>query len=149
MNINGIVSQFLAEERSVAVLLDQPQVEALARSAVSFYCGYTDLTSHPNTKLEDITLDTEISISEWAVIKPLFLLYVERETALQIEATGMQGVSGYGRGSSEVNSEIANLEREFPQKVSCFGVITVGGDAAADPNATGSFFPHGFNYPIF
>lgn len=149
MNINDIVSQFLTEERSVAVLLDESQVEALARSAVSFYCGYADLAAIPDTKLSDIGPDTEITAAEWAVIKPLFLLYVERETALQVEATGMQGVTGYGRNSSEVNSEIANLEREFPQKASCFGAITVGGDAAADSNTARGTFPFGFNYPIY
>ena len=148
MNLGEIVSQFLAEERSVAVLLAESQVHALAVAAVSFYCGYNDLASCPDTELSDITATAKITISEWAVIKPLFLLYVERETALQTEATGMQGVNGYGRNSSEVNSEISNLEREFPQKASCFGAITVGGEEAAS-NAFGSYFPHGFNYPIY
>lgn len=149
MNINGIVSLFLAEERSVAVLLSESQVEALAKAAVSFYGGYADLASCPNTTLSDITPELEITISEWAVIKPLFLLYVERETALQIEATGMQGVTGYGRNSSEVNGEISNLEREFPQKASCYGAITVGGDEAANPDSVIAHFPFGFNYPIY
>ncbi len=149
MKISDIVGQFLAEERSVAVLLDESQVEALAKSAVSFYCGYADLASCPNTSLKDITGDAVLTISEWAVIKPLFLLYVERETALQTEATGMQGVTGYGRNSSEVNMEIANLEREFPQKASCSAAFTIGGDEAANPDSVIAHFPFGFNYPIY
>lgn len=149
MKLNDIVKQFLQEERSVAVLLDEPQVEALARSAVSFYCGYADLASCPNTSLADITETTELSISEWAVIKPLFLLYVERETALQTEATGMQGVAGYGRNSSEVNGEIANYERELPQKASSSAAFTIGGDEAANPDSVNAYFPFGFNYPIY
>lgn len=149
MKLNDIVKQFLQEERSVAVLLDEPQVEALARSAVSFYCGYADLASCPNTSLADITATTELSISEWAVIKPLFLLYVERETALQTEATGMQGVAGYGRNSSEVNGEIANYERELPQKASSSAAFTIGGDEAANPDSVNAYFPFGFNYPIY
>lgn len=149
MKLNDIVNQFLQEERSVAVLLDEPQVEALARSAVSFYCGYADLASCPNTSLADITETTELSISEWAVIKPLFLLYVERETALQTEATGMQGVAGYGRNSSEVNGEIAIYERELPQKASSSAAFTIGGDEAANPDSVNAYFPFGFNYPIY
>jgi hypothetical protein len=149
MKLNDIVKQFLQEERSVAVLLDESQVEALARSAVSFYCGYADLASCPNTSLADITETTELSISEWAVIKPLFLLYVERETALQTEATGMQGVAGYGRNSSEVNGEIANYERELPQKASSSAAFTIGGDEAANPDSVNAYFPFGFNYPIY
>lgn len=149
MKIDDIVSQFLAEERSVAVLLPESQVEALAKSAVSFYCGYADLASCPDTTLTDITNETILTIAEWAVIKPLFLLYIERETALQIEATGMQGVSGYGRNSSEVNSEISNLEREFPQKASSSAAFTIGGDDAANPDSVTAYFPFGFNYPIY
>ena len=149
MKLNDIVNQFLQEERSVAVLLDESQVEALARSAVSFYCGYADLASCPNTSLIDSTETTELSISEWAVIKPLFLLYVERETALQTEATGMQGVAGYGRNSSEVNGEIAIYERELPQKASSSAAFTIGGDEAANPDSVNAYFPFGFNYPIY
>ncbi len=149
MKISDIVSQFLAEERSVAVLLSESQVEALAKAAVSFYGGYADLASCPNTTLRDITSAVELTISEWALIKPLFLLYVERETALQIEATGMQGVSGFGRNSSEVNMEIANLEREFPQKAACSAAFTIGGDEAANPDSVIAHFPFGFNYPIY
>ena len=149
MKLNDIVNQFLQEERSVAVLLDETQVEALAKSAVSFYCGYADLASCPNTSLIDITETTELSISEWAVIKPLFLLYVERETALQTEATGMQGVAGYGRNSSEVNGEIAIYERELPQKASSSAAFTIGGDEAANPDSVNAYFPFGFNYPIY
>ncbi|ENV00360.1 hypothetical protein [Acinetobacter variabilis] len=149
MKIQDIVNQFLSEERSVAVLLDESQVEALALAAVSFYCGYSDLDSCPNTSLRDITKDAVLTIAEWAVIKPLFLLYIERETALQTEATGMQGVNGYGRNSSEVNAEIAALEREFPQKASSSAAFTIGGDEAANPDSAHQYFPYGFNYPIY
>ncbi|MBK5646835.1 hypothetical protein [Acinetobacter proteolyticus] len=149
MKLGAIVEQFLAEERSVAVLLPESQVQALAVAATAFYCGYSDLASVPKTQLGDITLEAVISIAEWAVIKPLFLLYVERETALQTEATGMQGVGGFGRNSSEVNIEISNLEREFPQKATCVAVITIGGDEAASPLANDYNFPYGFQFPIY
>lgn len=148
MNIGEIVEGFLAEERSVAVLLSNDQVEALAIAAVRFYIGYNDLDAIPNTALSDITANAELTAGEWAVIKPLFLLYVERETALQTEATGMQGVTGYGRNSSEVNSEISAFERDFPDRASCRGVISVGGDEALSAD-NGAYFPYGFNYPIY
>lgn len=146
MNINQIVNQFLAEERNVAVLLSESQVQALAIAAVGFYCGYSSLDSIPNTRLVDIKPDTEITISEWVLIKPVFLLYVERETALQTEATGMQGVTGFGRNSSEVNSDISRLEETFGDRASCRGVITIGGESAAS-DTDGLSFPYGFNYP--
>lgn len=145
MLLSSIVSQFLAEERNVAVLLADTQVEALAIAATGFYSGYADLTAAPNTTLADITGNVDISASEWAIIKPLFLLYVERETALQTEATGMQGVNGFGRNSSEVNSDIARVEETFADRAACQAVITVGGDASLS-NETGGIFPYGFNF---
>lgn len=145
MLLSSIVGQFLAEERNVAVLLADTQVEALAIAATGFYIGYADLTAVPDTTLADITGNVDISASEWAIIKPLFLLYVERETALQTEATGMQGVNGFGRNSSEVNSDIARVEETFGKSASFQAAITVGGDASLS-NDTGSIFPYGFNY---
>lgn len=144
MKLGDIVSRFLAEERSIAVLLPETQVEALAIAATVYYCGYNNLVSHPNTELEDITPDAQIGIAEWVVIKPLFLLYVERETALQTEATGMQGVNGYGRNSSEVNSDIARLEESFSTTASTQGVITIGGDYAAGLDDLNDVYPYGF-----
>lgn len=150
MQLKAIVQRFLEQERGVAVLLSHDQVEALALSAVGFYCGYSDLKNHPDTRFEDINLECDIEIAEWVTIQPLFLLYVERETALQLEATGMQGATGYGRGSSEVNSEISRYEVEFAQIASCYPVMMVGGEQyLADQQPDHSKFPYGFNYPIF
>jgi hypothetical protein len=53
---------------------------------------------------------TEITPSEWALIKPLFLLYVERENARALEASRMQGVDPYGRTVSEVQGDIERYE---------------------------------------
>lgn len=150
MQLGDIVQRFIEQERGVAILLHEDQVKALAVSAVSFYCGYNDLEKYPNTNFEDITLETDLVIAEWTTIQPLFLLYVERETALQMEATGMQGVSGYGRGSSEINSEITRYETDFAQMASCFPAISVGGEALLSENQPDNTkFPFGFNYPIF
>lgn len=149
MKINGLVDAFLEKERSIAVILSYEQVLAQAITATSQYSAYRDLTAVPDTKLEDIVPEVDISVSEWAIIRPLFLLYVERETALQLEATGMQGVNGYGRGSSEVNNDIAQYELGLPQKAFCQGVITVGASGLDSDSETTKNFPFGFNYPIY
>lgn len=149
MQLKAIVQRFLDQERGIAILLQPEQIEALAISATGFYCGYSDLAGYPNTEYEDINLETNLTISEWTKIQPLFLLYVERETALQVEATGMQGVAGYGRGSSEVNSEITRYETDFAQMASWYPAISIGGEEILGEKTEGedhSKFPYGFDF---
>lgn len=141
MKLSEIVKKFINSERGAALILPEEQVSAQAISATEQYAAYSDLESAENTSFEDINSDTQITISEWAVIRPLFLLYVERETALQLEATQLQGVTGYGRTSSEVESEIATFMPEFIDSASCLPIITIGGDI--DPQEELKY-PYGF-----
>ncbi|MFM0608675.1 hypothetical protein PQR05_29515 [Paraburkholderia sediminicola] len=57
-----------------------------------------------------LALDTQITVSEWALVKPLFLLYVERENARALEASRMQGVDVYGRAVTEIQTDIERYE---------------------------------------
>jgi hypothetical protein len=68
---------------------------------------------------------TVISQSEWAVIRPLFLLYVEREQALYLESTRAFGSEVYGRSSSEVQQDIDQAELELPDRAFVQPVISV------------------------
>lgn len=54
--------------------------------------------------------DTEITYGEWAVIKPLFELYVERENARALEASRSQGVDVYGRAVDVIEADIRQYE---------------------------------------
>jgi hypothetical protein len=58
----------------------------------------------------ELDVQTVITNSEWALIKPLYLLYVERENARALEASRMQGVDPYGRTVSEVQADIERYE---------------------------------------
>jgi len=58
----------------------------------------------------ELSPDTAITDSEWALIKPLYALYVERENARALEASRMQGVDPYGRTVSEVQGDIERYE---------------------------------------
>jgi hypothetical protein len=68
---------------------------------------------------------TVISQSEWAVIRPLFLLYVEREQALYLESTRAFGSDVYGRSSSEIMSDIDRAELDLPGNAFVQPVISV------------------------
>lgn len=127
--IRELAGEFLEKERPIGVLIDPSVVEAQAVAAARFYFGYALIHNGDDPVLPspfaDITLDTDLDPSEWAVIRPLFLLYVERETALQLEASRGLGADPYGRSSSEIASEITQYESMLPQKAFAQPFITV------------------------
>lgn len=57
-----------------------------------------------------------ITVSEWALIKPLFLLYVERENAIQLEASRAMGLDVWGRSVSEIITDIDRYQSEVLPK---------------------------------
>ncbi|ASF45211.1 hypothetical protein [Methylovulum psychrotolerans] len=109
------VNTFYTVERPDVQMLELPTVLAQAVRAVGFYAGYAAIASAPDNN-QAIDADTDVSLSVWAVIRPLFLLYVERETALQLEASRMQGIDVFGRSVSEITAEIASIEDGLPYK---------------------------------
>jgi len=69
--------------------------------------------------------DIWLSHSEWAIIKPLFYLYIERENALHLEASRVLGVDVYGRSVSEVQGEISNYHEQMHLKAFHFKAFTI------------------------
>ena len=70
----------------------------------------------PPIPFSELTDATVVSPSDWAIIRPLFLLYCEREQALMLESSRVMGVDVFGRTSSEVQQDINTAEAELPQK---------------------------------
>lgn len=122
--LSELVDRFLQHERGAANILPPESVSAQALAAVEFYAGFAELESPPGLG-QSVTTGIDLSLSEWAEIRPLFLLYVERESALQMEATRSMGAEIFGRNSSEVGSDISQLEADFPRRVFCCPIITV------------------------
>ncbi len=122
----ALAARFFAEERPAGNLLDEETILAQALAAVSLYAGYTEVSS-----LRDIdpapalSGATDISLSEWALIRPLFLLYVERENALYLEASRGHGVDVFGRSSGEIAGDILQTEAELPHRAFCLPITTV------------------------
>lgn len=84
------------------------------------------LPSLPVKELDLLDEDVELSVGEWAIIRPLFALYVERENALRLEASRALGLDVYGRQVSEVTQDILNMEREtIPAAGFCHAIITI------------------------
>lgn len=78
----------------------------------------------PIKNLELITEDTELSTGEWAIIRPLFVLYAEKGNATMLEATRGLGADVFGRSVSEVVQSIELMENEtLPAK--CFAHVLI------------------------
>lgn len=114
----------------VEFLLDDEQVTSLAMDAVRMYQGYQELSYYRELGLDAFSRsfcdpDLCISDSEWAIIRPLFYLYVERGNALQLEASRGLGIDVYGRSVSEIQADITTCESELPHKTFCEDIITI------------------------
>lgn len=125
----ALADRFASQERPAGNLLDTAGVLAQAIAAASMYAGYAVIISRIPAPVVPpavppliplpvpaISGTTEISESEWAIIRQLFMLYVERETALQLEASRGMGMDVYGRSSSEVAGDIVQAEAELPHR---------------------------------
>ena len=64
----------------------------------------------------DLTAQTELTPSEWGVIKVLAELLAERESALIQEASRVASHEPYGRSSSEIAQAIENFRNEYFRK---------------------------------
>jgi len=129
-----LADRFATRERPAGNLLDPDSVLALAMAATSFYAGYAVITSRIPAPVVFPALpapvplisgSTDLSESEWALIRPLFMLYVERETALQLEASRSMGMEVYGRSTGEIASDITQMEAELPRLAFCGVIITI------------------------
>ena len=125
--ITSLANDLCETERPIGVILPNETIIGLLVSATRFYAGYSPLAANKweKTTSEDITADTDLTLSEWSLIRPLFLLYVERETALQLEASRVMGADPWGRSSSEISAEIQQAESEMSHKAFCQPFFTV------------------------
>lgn len=124
--LTDLAARFTGQERPVGNLLDADTVLAQAVAATGFYAGYALIRAREGLDpVPAIDGDLEISESEWALIRPLCMLYVERETALQLEASRGFGIDPYGRSASEIANDIAQAEAELPHRAFSQPIVTV------------------------
>lgn len=127
--IAELVSEYLAHNE--VQLLNDDEIERLCIKAAKFYAGYAELIAHKNESHlhlpppQAIDSETCLDNSEWVIIEPLFTLYVERNTAFQLEISGNMGVSLSGKTSSEISSEIKTMQDELPKKAFSSDIYTI------------------------
>jgi hypothetical protein len=121
-----LAEKFATQERPAGNLLDDGTVLAQAVAATRFYAGYAVIRAREGADpVPAIDGTLEISESEWALIRPLFMLYVERETALQLEASRGMGIDPFGRSASEIAAEISQAEADMPRRAFFQPIVTV------------------------
>lgn len=122
MTLTQLVAEFMASRLTGGLVLDEPEVTKAMLKAVRFYAGCAEIKyfigqSTPITPmLSQIDSNVTLTPSEWSIIQPLFNAYVDHENALRLEASRGLGLDVYGRSSSELASEIKQLELDLPRK---------------------------------
>ena len=132
MKISQFVARYLAE-LPIGCVLTEEQITRSLRDAVRQYCGYARLTSaqsldtvHSDIDTPDAAaVDVELTSSEFAIIRPLWVLYIEHENAMALEASRSQGAELFGRGTSEVKQSILDYERSLPQLAFVYEVRSI------------------------
>lgn len=143
MTLGDLVSEYQSVRSPGWLVLGDEEVLECGYQATRFYAAYGDIRSLsksdvlqeaagagaalptptdpevfakqalPIKNLDLIDEDTDLSSGEWAVIKPLFTLYVERENAMRLEASRVLGVDVYGRSVAEVAADIKEMEADI------------------------------------
>lgn len=126
MLLGELVDEYIAQREASGLFLGRPEVLACAVMAARFFAGWAEFVDPAGETLEGIADGLDLTASEWAIISPLFLLYVERESAVVVENSRSQGFEPSGRASSEVAAAIEQYERELPQLAYVEPVFAVG-----------------------
>lgn len=85
----------------------------------------TIIPGTPLAPVDWLDENTVVTQGEWGFIRPLFMLYVEREQSIQLEASRNLGVDVYGRSTSEIDQDIARAEGDIPERAFLQPVISV------------------------
>lgn len=154
MTLEELATEYAEARASAGLLLDATEVLGQLLEATRYYAAYGDIRSLsksdnlpgapvpgitavpddepiilgalPVKVLELIDADTILTVGEWGIIRPLFVLYVERENSMRLEASRVMGSDPYGRGSAEVIAEIERMETEtIPQRTGSHALIGV------------------------
>lgn len=112
----------------VGIVLCEEHITRTLIKAVRFYAGFACLenaevdndTIHSllsdTNEIEEECLNVNLTLSEEAIIRPLFDLYVELENANTLESSRSQGLEVYGRSVSEIQPDVTLYENEMHKK---------------------------------
>lgn len=120
----------------IGLILTEDQVSRNLKKAVRFYAGYATIKAadladdqiHSNIDASpdvDGAQDVELSQSEFAIIEPLFKLYVELENSTALEASRGLGIDPYARATGEIQGDIRQYETDMPSNAFSEEIVTI------------------------
>lgn len=134
MKISQLVVNYVAV-LPIGCVLTEEQITRSLRAAVRKYCGYARLKNARDIddKYVDIdetetalgAQDFDLATSEFAVIKPLWNMYMELENATALEASRSMGAELFGRATAEVQPAIEAYEARLPSLAFQFDVVSI------------------------
>lgn len=118
MRLSELAAQHMAE-LPIGLVLTEEQVLRSLRDATRFYCGHANLAGGGSIDASALAQsntgqDVDLSHGELSLIKPLWLLYLEKENSMALEASRTQGAELFGRAVSEVQASITDYETRLP-----------------------------------
>jgi len=123
MKISQLVIQY-SDVLPIGCVLTDEQITRSLRDAVRQYCGYARLVGATSTdgihsdidetETADGLQDLDLTPSELAIVRPLWLLYIEKENALALEASRSQGADPFGRSAAEAQGGIDEYHQRLP-----------------------------------
>lgn len=96
---------------------------AMAIAATNRYLAFSGLALLQSGELADG--GSPLTVGEWSLIRPLFLLYIERENAIYLESTRVMGVDVFGRSVAEITTDIVAYEAELPKLAFSRPIISI------------------------
>ena len=133
MLISELAQRFIEKERPIGCFLAADTVLEQIVSAVRLYNGYAildalvaDPNAIPPLPIPPIDGTLDLTESEWALIGPLAMLYVEREEARQAEMSRGMGLDQFGRTVAEVQQDIQQSAASLPLQAFSQPIVTIG-----------------------
>lgn len=125
MLLSDLSTEYLALRGASGLMLLDAEVLDCAVRAARQYAAYGDITSAVDGDATSVTPTTDLTIGEWALVRPLFELYAERENAMRISTASAGGIESFGRTVAEIEGDISAYLSALPERCYDAEIITV------------------------
>lgn len=136
LTIQDLVTEYMTVGDIGGNVVEEQTIRQQLIDAVRFYLAYGDLKQRLAgdvlVEAGDVSDTTELTSSEWGLIKPLFHFYAEKQNSIRLEASRASGLDVYGRAVSEVQADINVMHEELPHKIFSQDIISVESDGYGD-----------------
>lgn len=129
-SLRELVDTYRAVRIDTGLLLAPGELDDCALSAARFYAACGPVRSLAGSGAdamlpEHISMATTLTLGEWSLVRPLFVLYVEREQGAMLEASRANGIEFYGRSVAEVAADIKDTEDRMSERAFVRAIVTV------------------------